>query len=224
MAEQVSPTRSTLLAKRDQRKLALQGVDLLKNKRDALIAEFFALVKDSLAAREALQNAAKEAYFKLLLAKSFDGPEAVEALAVGGGAGLKVDLMVESLYGVKVPKIKTPERSQGLPFSPIGVGSSTLEAAAQFRALAEAIIAVSNTENRLRRIGEEIKKTNRRVNALEQIAIPEINEQIKFVSDTLDQRALEEVTTLKRIKAKLEMRDQTDPNVINPDLEVGAGL
>lgn len=197
---------------------------MLKNKRDALIAEFFALVKDSLAAREALQNAAKEAYFKLLLAKSFDGPEAVEALAVGGGAGLKVDLMVESLYGVKVPKIKTPERSQGLPFSPIGVGSSTLEAAAQFRALAEAIIAVSNTENRLRRIGEEIKKTNRRVNALEQIAIPEINEQIKFVSDTLDQRALEEVTTLKRIKAKLEMRDQTDPNVINPDLEVGAGL
>lgn len=61
MAEQVSPTRSTLLAKRDQKRLAIQGVDLLKNKRDALIAEFFSLVKDSLSAREALQNAAKEA-------------------------------------------------------------------------------------------------------------------------------------------------------------------
>jgi V/A-type H+-transporting ATPase subunit D len=58
MAEQVSPTRSTLLAKRDQRRLALQGADLLKNKRDALIGEFFALVQDSLKAREALNAAA----------------------------------------------------------------------------------------------------------------------------------------------------------------------
>lgn len=224
MAEQVSPTRSTLLAKRDQRRLALQGADLLKNKRDALIAEFFALVKDSLAAREALQNAAKEAYFKLLLAKSFDGPETVEALASGGDSTITVGLTVESLYGVKVPKVGQAQLGQGLPFSPIGVGSSTLEAAAQFRALAEAIIAVANTENRLRRIGEEIKKTSRRVNALEQISIPEINEQIKFVSDTLDQRALEEVTTLKRIKAKIAMRDALEEGRVSAELEVGAGL
>lgn len=107
---------------------------------------------------------------------------------------------IESLYGVKVPKISAPDAGGGLSFSPIGVGAKTLEAATAFRRLTEAIIAVANTENRLRKIGEEIKKTNRRVNALEQISIPEINEQIKFITDTLDQRALEEVTTLKRIK------------------------
>lgn len=111
-----------------------------------------------------------------------------------------------------------------LGFSPIGVGSSTLEAARQFRALAEAILQVANTENRLRKIGEEIKRTSRRVNALEQITIPEINEQIKFISDTLDQRALEEVTTLKRIKKKIEMRNATERGEIRADLEVGAGL
>ncbi|RDI96753.1 V-type ATP synthase subunit D [Meiothermus sp. QL-1] len=221
MAEPVSPTRSTLLAKRDQRRLALQGVELLKNKRDALIAEFFALVQDSLKAREALEQAAKEAYFSLLIAKAFDTPEAVESLS---GSPLEVQIQVESLYGVKVPRIQPPERNGALAFSPIGVGAKTLEAAAAFRALAEAIIAVANTENRLRKIGEEIKKTNRRVNALEQISIPEINEQIKFITDTLDQRALEEVTTLKRIKAAILRREAEETGEVSAHIEKGAGL
>lgn len=154
MAEPVSPTRSTLLAKRDQKRLALQGVDLLKNKRDALVGEFFALVQDSLKAREALNNAAKDAYFSLLIAKAFDTPEAVESLS---GAPVAVQLEIQSLYGVKVPRISPTEQGQGLSFSPIGVGAKTLEAATAFRALSEAIILVANTENRLRKIGEEIK-------------------------------------------------------------------
>ena len=221
MAEQVSPTRSTLLAKRDQKRLAIQGADLLKNKRDALIAEFFALVQDSLKARESLGAAAKDAYFGLLIAKAFDTPEAVESLS---STPLNVHMEVESLYGVKVPRISAPESGGGLSFSPIGVGAKTLEAATSFRDLSDAIMMVANTENRLRRIGEEIKKTNRRVNALEQISIPEINEQIKFVSDTLDQRALEEVTTLKRIKAKIEQREAQELGIVSAALEKGAGL
>ncbi len=221
MAEQVSPTRSTLLEKRDQKRLALQGADLLKNKRDALIGEFFALVQASLKAREALNGSAKDAYFGLLVAKAFDTPEAVESLS---SQPITVGMQIESLYGVKVPKITAPQSSGELSFSPIGVGSKTLEAADGFRKLADAIIAVANTENRLRKIGEEIKKTNRRVNALEQIAIPEINEQIKFVSDTLDQRGLEEVTTLKRIKAAIIARDAAESGISSAALNVGAGL
>jgi V/A-type H+-transporting ATPase subunit D len=206
VAEQVSPTRSNLLAKRAQRRLALQGVDLLKRKRDALIAEFFSLVRRSLEARLALNQAAQQAYLKLILAKGLDSPEAVEAIAAGGGE-VPVELEVESIYGVRVPRLSA-QGALGLDFSPIGVGARTLEASREFQALAQAILEVANTENRLRRIGEEIKKTNRRVNALEQITVPTINAQIKQISDTLDQRALEEVTTLKRIKRKLEARQK----------------
>ena len=74
--------------------------------------------------------------------------------------------------------------------------------------MVEAIIKVAATETPLRRIGEEIKKTNRRVNALEQLVIPGINYEIRHIQSVLEQRALEEVTTLKRIKAKLEKRDE----------------
>ena len=216
MAEQIAPTRSNLLQRRDQLRLAVRGADLLKRKRDALIGEFFELVKVSLQARRALNDSSKEAYFSLFLAKAWDGPEAVESLSLASAQGLEVDIRVENLFGVKVPAVQPPEFSSELPFSPVGAGTQTLAAAQQFRALTEALVNVAATETRLRRIGEEIKKTNRRVNALEQLTIPGIQAQIRDIRSVLDQRALEEVTVLKRIKAKLEAREKNDPDMEKP--------
>jgi V/A-type H+-transporting ATPase subunit D len=208
MAENVAPTRSNLLQRRDQLKLAIRGADLLKRKRDALIGEFFQLVKSALEARRALTKVSQEAYLSLFLANAWDGPEAVKSLSLAESGALEVEITVQNLFGVKVPQVQAPTFEAGeLPFSPVEAGARTLDAAAQFRALTEAIIRVAATETRLRRIGEEIKKTSRRVNALEQLVIPNIGRQIKGIRSVLDQRALEEVTVLKRIKSKLEARD-----------------
>ncbi len=210
MAETIAPTRSNLIQRVDQLNLAIRGADLLKRKRDALIAEFFDLVKASLEARRALTAASKEAYFSLFLANAWDGPEAVEGVSLAASGGIEVEIEVENLFGVKVPQVQAPEFSSTLPFSPITAGARTLDAASEFRRLTEAIINVAATETRLRRIGEEIKKTSRRVNALEQLVIPGIDVQIRDIRSVLEQRALEEVTVLKRIKAKLEARDKED--------------
>ena len=210
MAEQIAPTRSNLLQRRDQLQLANRGADLLKRKRDALITEFFDLVQSSLDARRSLAGTSQEAYFSLFLANAWDGPEAVESLSLAAQSGLDVDIKMENLFGVKVPQVQPPSFNDDLPFSPINAGARTLDAAREFRKLTEALIKVAATETRLRRIGEEIKKTNRRVNALEQLVIPGINQQIKDIRSVLDQRALEEVTVLKRIKAKLEAREEEE--------------
>jgi V/A-type H+/Na+-transporting ATPase subunit D len=210
MAESIAPTRSNLLQRRDQLRLAIRGADLLKRKRDALIGEFFGLVKVSLEARRQLSKVSKDAYFSLFLAKAWDGPEAVESLSLASKSDLDLDIKVENIFGVKVPQVQPPTFSTDLPFSPINAGASTLDAAAQFRQLTEALTRVAATETRLRRIGEEIKKTSRRVNALEQLVIPGINAQIRDIRSVLDQRALEEVTVLKRIKNKLEKREEEE--------------
>ncbi|MEJ2665991.1 MAG: V-type ATP synthase subunit D [Deinococcales bacterium] len=210
MAEHIAPTRSNLLQRRDQRKLAVRGADLLKRKRDALVAEFFDLVKASLESRRRLAVASREAYFALFLANAWDGPEAVSSLSLASTTSLDVPVTVENIFGVKVPQVQPPVFDDRLPFSPVGAGGQTLAAAREFRKLTEAIINVAATETRLRRIGEEIKKTNRRVNALEQLVIPNINGEIRQIRSVLDQRALEEVTVLKRIKAKLEAREGED--------------
>ena len=208
MAENVAPTRSNLLQRRDQRKLAVRGADLLKRKRDALVSEFFDLVKVSLQARRQLTEASREAYFALFMANAWDGPESVASLALSEGEALEIEMKMENIFGVKVPQVQPPVFSDKLPFSPVGAGAQTHQAARQFRKLTEALINVAATETRLRRIGEEIKKTNRRVNALEQLVIPNISYEITQIRSVLDQRALEEVTVLKRIKAKLQARDE----------------
>ena len=220
MAENIAPTRSNLLQQRDQLDLANRGADLLKRKRDALIAEFFDLVKTSLEARRALQETSKEAYFSLFLAKAWDGPEAVESLSLAETSGLDVDIKIENLFGVKVPQVQAPDFNHDLPFSPIGAGARTLDSAAQFRKLTEALVQVAATETRLRRVGEEIKKTSRRVNALEQIVVPRVKGRIKNIQSVLDQRALEEITVLKRIKAKLEAREEEEESASEQNQEV----
>ncbi len=206
MAEQIAPTRSNLLQRRDQLTLANRGADLLKRKRDALIGEFFSLIKASLAARRELNRVSQEAYFNLFLAKAWDSPEAVESLSLAHQAELDIAVKVENLFGVKVPQVQPPSFDKTLPFSPVGVGARTLDAASTFRALLAVLIEVAATETRLRKVGSEIKKTSRRINALEQIVIPGIAVQIKEIRGVLDQRALEEITVLKRIKAKLVAR------------------
>ncbi len=208
----VAPTRSNLLQRRDQLKLALRGIDLLKRKRDALLGEFFGLVKVSLAARRELGLTTKDAYFSLFLANAWDSPEAVEGLSLAVDSELDLELKVENIFGVKVPQIQIPDFDEELPFSPISVGVRTLDAAGQFRKLSKALIGVASTETRLRKIGEEIKKTSRRVNALEQIVAPNISREIKDIVSVLDQRALEEVTVLKRIKNKLQAKDAEKNN------------
>lgn len=209
MATNIAPTRSNLLARRDQLSLANRGVDLLKRKRDALIGEFFALVKSSLEARRMLQAASQSAYLALFQATAWDGPEAVKSLALASQATAEIDIRVENLFGVKVPEVQAPQFSdEADPYSPVTEGAYTLEAAKQFRLLVEAIVKVAATETRLRRIGEEIKKTSRRVNALEQLVIPNIGYEIRSIQSVLEQRALEEVTVLKRIKNKIDARDR----------------
>ena len=77
-----------------------------------------------------------------------------------------------------------------------------------FRDFAEALVAVANTETRLKMIGEEIKKTTRRVNALEQVVIPGLDAQIRYIRQVLEQREREDNFRLKKIKTKMEARSE----------------
>jgi V/A-type H+-transporting ATPase subunit D len=200
---ETSPTRMNLLARRGQYALAARGVNLLQKKRDALVQEFFNLVQAALEARRQLNEAGREAHMALILAKSFDGPQAVEilSLSVPGVSNVRVEL--ENIWGTRVPDL-TADWPPGAVVSPLFVGGQTLVAQAAFRKLGRALLRASNTESRLRRIGEEIKKTARRVNALELAVIPGLRSQIRYIRQVLDQQEQEDIFRLKRVKRKIE--------------------
>jgi V/A-type H+/Na+-transporting ATPase subunit D len=209
MAETISPTRMNLLQRQNQVKLAQQGVDLLKRKRDALVADFFNIVRRALAAREKLTRSAEKAYTLLSIAKAVEGREVLEAAALGDPRRLQVEIETRNVWGTRIPTITTDQvrrtiLSRGQ--DPVAVTARVIESADDFEEVLAALLEVASTEVTLRKIGEEIKKTTRRVNALEQVVIPRIRGEIRYIRDVLEQRAREDVFRLKRIKKKLEAK------------------
>jgi V/A-type H+-transporting ATPase subunit D len=208
-AEVISPTRMNLLQRRNQLRVAQQGVDLLKRKRDALVADFFKIVRQSLAARDQLAAACKDAYVMLTLAKAWEGREALEAAAIASQRDILLNIEIRNVWGTKIPEVAvTPvhrpvlERGQ----NPVATSARTTESTTDFEEVIAAILAVAATEIKLRKIGEEIKKTTRRVNALEQVVIPRLRGETRYIASVLEQRAREDVFRLKRIKKKLEAK------------------
>lgn len=211
MPETVSPTRMNLLQRKQQGKIAVQGVDLLKRKRDALVADFFNIVRQSLAARERLTKACEEAYVMLALTKAWEGREALESAAMGDRREVLVEIEVRNVWGTKIPEVAVQEVRRGLlerGHNPTTTSVRTVESAANFEEVLRALLDVAASEIKLKKIGEEIKKTTRRVNALEQIVIPRIMGEIRFITAVLEQRAREDVFRLKRIKQKLQARER----------------
>ena len=210
MAEVISPTRMNLLQRRSQLQVAQQGVDLLKRKRDALVADFFKIVRESLAARERLAAACREAYVMLTLAKALEGREALESAALPAARDILLDIDIRNVWGTKIPEVtladvRRPMMERGQ--NPVATSARTIESTSNFEEMLGAILAVAATEIKLRKIGEEIKKTTRRVNALEQVVIPRLRGEIRFIASVLEQRAREDVFRLKRIKKKLEAKE-----------------
>ena len=207
--EQVHPTRMELMKKRSQIVLAEQGRDLLKEKMEALIQEFFKIMVNFSESREGLEQLAIEADIALLVAEAVDDPIAVKSASYATKRQIMVDISGKNIMGVPVPVIQKKsvalnvmQRGYGL----IGTSSRINEAAEKFEAEMDMIIRLAETETTLRRIGNEIQMNRRRVNALDQIIIPELKEQAKYIRFSIEEREREDLFRLKKVKKLIERK------------------
>jgi V/A-type H+/Na+-transporting ATPase subunit D len=200
--DETSPTRMNLLARHSQLNMARRGVELLEKKRDALVQEFFANVQEALEVRRRLYQTAQEAHLALMLAKAFDGPELVEGLSIGLPVRFQAQGKVDNVWGIRLPRLEL-EFSEEAVMSPLAVGGRTIAAQAAFQRLGQVLVEVANIDSRLRKVAAEIKKTARRVNALQQVVIPGIRSQIRDIQQALNQQEQEDIFRLKRIKSKI---------------------
>ncbi|MEM2133473.1 MAG: V-type ATP synthase subunit D [Candidatus Jordarchaeaceae archaeon] len=202
----IHPTRMELLILKRRRSLAEKGHDLLKEKRDALIMEFFDILEDTRKLRSDVNNALKEAYEALAMAKMVMGPLKVEEVASGVPPILALDVSTRNVMGVRVPLLRVEEKPETAVISSYGFTDTSAkldEAVEKFRNALKAIIRLAETEAAVKRLAEEIEKTKRRVNALKYIIIPRITNTIKFIELHLEEREREDLFRMKRIKSIL---------------------
>jgi V/A-type H+-transporting ATPase subunit D len=208
--EEVRPTRSELLERRAQISLAQQGMDLLKKKRDALLIEFMSVMDETLRLSSVLDKTASEAQYSLAVAPAVDGSVSVRSASLATKGEIAVDMTGTKIMGVSIPVVTKGESPVRTSFtrgySITGISSRIDETADKFEHVLDVIIEYADIETRLKRLGEEIQKTNRRVNALEQITVPALHAQVSYIRMTLDERAREDLFRLKKVKKKIERK------------------
>ena len=212
MIEGVSPTRMELLRLRRREQLAVKGHDLLREKRDALIAEFLDVVGEVRDARMVAEENLKEAFEYLIIAQAGLGVEEVRQLSLMTAREIPMDFSMRSIMGVNVPIIELPEdlsrevteRGYGLMDSSSAVDSC----AKRFEEALAKIIKLAELEEAVRNLAGEVEKTKRRVNALEYVMIPRLKTTRKYIQMRLEEMERENFTRLKKIKAILERKEE----------------
>jgi V/A-type H+-transporting ATPase subunit D len=210
--EQINPTRMELIKKNAQIKLAEQGRDLLREKMDALIQEFFHIMESVSQSRDELEILSNAAQHSLLIAMAVDDPVTLRSASFATRRGITLDIKGKNIMGVPVPIIEKRRFVKSLferGYSILGVSGRIDETAEKFEAELDLIISLAETETALRRVGGEIQMTRRRVNALEQILIPELKRQAKYIEITIDERDREDLYRLKKVKKIIERKKKT---------------
>ncbi len=210
--EGVSPTRMELLRLSRREKLAEKGHDLLREKRDALIAELLDVVSEVRNARKEMEDKLKEAFAFLIFAQARSGVEQVRQLSLMTSREIELEFSSRSIMGVRVPSLKletelarkVTERGYGFIDSSAAVDRS----ARSFEEAVEKIIKLAELEEAVRNLAREVEKIKRRVNALEYIMIPRLKTTRKYIRMRLEEMERENFTRLKRIKAMLEKRER----------------
>lgn len=203
----VSATRSELLARRARIALAHQGRDLLTEKRAALMREFNRLGASVLEALRALERGATDADRALADALVADGPERVRSASFAAAAEIPVALRTRSVAGVPIVEVEheAVERPRdGRGYSLAGTSARTDEAAERFEAVLAGVLDLAALELSLRRLAGEITRTTRRVNALEHVVVPRLEEERDFIALVLDEREAEGRVRLLRARGKAE--------------------
>ena len=196
-------TRMNLLASRSSMRLAVQGVELLKSKREALIKDFFGIIDTILTSREEMAREVAQSMTMAGLAKSFHGGHQIRAAALSARREIPLVTREINIWGIRIPEIhfsalrRSPEARGMLP---IDTPPAVLETAESYEQLMERLLRTASQEIRLKRLGEEIRKVSRRINALEQTLIPSLRNSIRSMQDVLQEREREDLFRLKHIK------------------------
>lgn len=199
------PTRMTLMAKRSQIKLASDGVTLLEGKREALLKELIERARELRGLHLELHIKGRRAVGSLAIARGAQGTPAVRSLATAGRRELSFEVKAERVWGLDLGRIEASnvvrhpqERGVGL----LDTSSHVLEAAEAAEQMLEQLVRCGPAERNIRILGEEVKKTNRRINALNEYLLPKLRGEVRNIARVLEEREREETFRLKKIKAK----------------------
>ena len=198
--ERPSPTRTNLTALRRRIEITRRGLDLLRGKRDALVREFLAVMRRVVAGRDAVDAAMREATDRLVVAWGLEGRSALVSAALRRATPVSVEIEARNVWGVRVPDVRYRPLVQR---ADAGSAPAQVEVAAgAFERALDLILGNLSPHILLKRLGGEIKRTTRRINALNEVVLPALSRQVREIRLALEERDREEVFRTKRFRTR----------------------
>ncbi len=202
MAVSMAPTKGNLLAAKNTLRLSKQGYEMLDKKRNILIREMMALIDEAKDVEKNIEATFKEAYAALESANLMMGCDTVYDISHSQSIDENVNISLRSVMGVELPMVRFSEEETRPMYSFYSTGSAFDEAFCSFSEVKKLTSRLAQIENSVYRLAVNIKKTQKRANALCNITIPMYENIVKEISDALEEKDREEHTRMKKIKEK----------------------
>ena len=191
-------TKGQLLAHKESLRLAHIGYELMDRKRMILMQELSKLMDDVKELREVIDKAYEEAYIALQKANVSYG--VIDSIAKLMPVEDDVKIVYRSVMGIEIPKVSMEEKPLEVPYA-LGITNSYLdEVYLKMRSVKFYSIRLAELDNGMYRLAKAIEKSRKRANALEKIVIPELQGDIKKISDALEEKEREEFLRMKTVK------------------------
>ena len=194
------PTKGTLMLAKNSLALARQGYDLMDKKRNVLLKELMALIDEAKEIQEQIDSTFTKAYACLQRANIEHGISKVQQLAFTVPIEESIRIQTRSIMGTEIPHVKYDEKENNLTYSFSTTSESIDIAREAFREVKDLTIKLSMVENSAYRLASNIKKTQKRANALKNITIPMYTNLVHNINNALEEKEREEFTRLKVIK------------------------
>ena len=200
----VTPTRMVLNHLKGRLKTARRGHKLLKDKRDELMRQFLDVVKENKVLRERVEDGLTAAFSSLQVASSIMSPEMLEQALLYPQQSVELDMKVKNVMSVKVPQYsfqtKNNDPSEIYPYGFAQTSGELDDALDRMAKVFEDMLKLAEVEKSMQLMAQEIEKTRRRVNALEYVMIPELSENIKYITMKLAENENSTKVRLMQVK------------------------
>jgi V/A-type H+/Na+-transporting ATPase subunit D len=199
----VPPTRTNLIRLKKDLRFAREGYEILDRKREALTGELVRVAKEADAVQKEVWALLETAYNAMEKARLVMGSDHVEWAALAVNKTVDVHLRLRGIMGVAIPQIEAVGEPPKLLYSPGDTAAVLDEASSAFREVLLRVPQLSMLTAAVWRLANELRKTQRRVNALQHIFIPQYETTVAFIISSLEEREREETFRLKLLKTKL---------------------
>ena len=200
----ITPTRMVLNQLKARLRTSTRGHKLLKDKRDELMRQFMAAVKESETLRQRVEEGLTTAFSGLTVASAIMSPEMLEQALLYPRQRVGLDVTYQNIMSVNVPhyhfETETLENGEIFPYGFVQTSGELDYALTALATVFEDMLALAQSEKTVQMLAQEIERTRRRVNALEYVMIPELQANIRYITMKLEENDLSTKIRLMKVK------------------------